>query len=277
MVSRRAGDRQPRVRVDAGLPEQPTGARIERIGIAVEVTEPQARCSRRVTRRPRLERRTGAYLGIGLEGPAHTAGLEIERVHRAVLTTDIDRAGTNRRLRARARRPGEGERPRKAQARHIRGGEPGAVGGHMAGTLERHPPTGERRRTGRIEGGSRGSATRHRGRGIDQGGTTQELGELAAFRGAQGGTLRLHHPRFQRGQDRSGADHLEFHRMGRPGDAALVTGGAVLLVERRRGSGGGRRHAPPDQGQQSDICQIAHGLESPRSFTTPTTTKPHRN
>jgi hypothetical protein len=50
----------------------------------------------------------------------------------------------------------------------------------------------------------------------------------------------------------------------------------MLLIE-RRGGGGSGRHAPPDQGEQRSICQIAHGLEFPRSFLTATTTKPYRN
>ena len=269
------------MRIDTRLPQQPAAAGVQCVGVAVEVAEPQARLGLRVTGRPRLQRRAGAHLGFGLEGPAHTAGLEIERVHRTVLTADIHRARAHGRLRPGARGAGEGERPGDAEPRHIGGGETRALGGDVTRAFEGEPPAGQGRRPTGVEVRSRRVAARQGGCGVGQGGATEEFGEGVALADAQGLPLRLHDPRLEGGQDGPGADHLELDRVGCPGDPTLVAGRAVLFVKvsgrggrprgrptRRCGGccGGGRSrcrrprnpHPQSDTSQKSEICQILH-------------------
>ena len=105
------------MRVDALLPDQPAGGRIDSVHVRGEVAE-QGHPSLRVDH-------YGGPDGRGrFEGPIDTAGPSIERIHHAFLAADEDVARENRRLRIDGRRTREAKRPSKLEPGNILPVEP---------------------------------------------------------------------------------------------------------------------------------------------------------
>ncbi len=259
VVARRARDGQARVRIDARLPQLLAAARVERVGVAVEVGDPQARPRIAVAAAPGFEHRTRAYLRFCREAPAHAAGVEIERIDGAVLAADIQRAAADGRLRAGAGGAGKRERPFDREPRHVPLTQARGARVDVARVLGCHAPASKRGRPRGVELGAGAAALRRAQLRIGRRDrAAEEVGQRTTLGWRQRRCLRLHDARLHRAQDRCCAQHLELDRVRRARHATFVAGGAVILVQRGGvtlggGVGDGRQNSAAQQ-QQRDAC-----------------------
>ncbi len=154
--------------------------------------------------RPRFERWARAHFRVREERPAHAAGVEVERVHRAVLAAHEHGAGADGRLRTCARGARERERPLEFELRHVRRLQ--ARGASRRRTVTRRAPCSSPRAAAVARSRTRSalphSASRPRPATRSQRRAAEELGESAALLGGQRRTLRAHHAGLERIEDR---------------------------------------------------------------------------
>lgn len=275
------------MRVDRLAPDLPAGHGVERIDVADEVAEIEQRPGLDVAGGPWADDDAGADFGGGIEGPARAAGLAIERIDRAVMAADKDRATRQRGLRARAQCVGKGERPFQLQRADIGAVEARNIRGNRVRARRIEPPAGEDRRFGAIE--QRRLALAHqRAGGVC--GAEPALADILRdggfLVGGQSVAHLLHHAGDERAMDRFGRHLFEDEPLRRAVGADVVAGRADLAIDFQPGradrgidivvaiaigfGGGGRlrrfgRHrqragGEPQREQQKDTARAAKAV-----------------